>query len=177
MTFMSFQEEEKEITYLRRKEQGKTNLSSIDVHIDDYYENVISSSNIFPQKNKIPPLYFDDSINNNLTIKTLKDIKYNFIEEHRNILNTYYSIYSQRLDDIIYYNLDNLMALDNHFDNNNINQNLINNQTNTTKIINDIVDKNMETFIKSLKFASKFYSDVTKSYCNYIRMIIKSSDR
>ena len=106
MTFMSFQEEEKEITDLRRKEQGKTNLSSIDVHIHDYYENVISSSNIFPQKNKVPPLYFDDLINNNLTIKTLKDIKYNFIEEHRNIINTYYSIYSQRLNDIIYYNLD-----------------------------------------------------------------------
>ena len=68
MTFMSFQEEEKEITDLRRKEQGKINLSSIDVHIHDYYENVISSSNIFPQKNKVPPLYFDDLINNNITI-------------------------------------------------------------------------------------------------------------
>ena len=122
-------------------------------------------------------MYFDDLINNNLTIKTLKDIKYNFIEEHRNIINTYYSIYSQRLNDIIYYNLDNLMALENHFDNNNINQNLINSQSNTTKIINDIVDKNMDTFFKSIKFARKFYSDVTKSYCNYIRMIIKSSDR
>ena len=177
MVFMSFQEEEKEITDLRRKEQGKTNLSPIDIHIHDYYENVISSSNIFPQKNKVAPMYFDDLINNNLTIKTLKDIKYNFIEEHKNIINTYYSIYSQRLDDLIYYNLDNLMALENHFDNNNINQNLINNQTNTTKIINDIVDKNMDTFIKSIKFASKFYSDVTNSYYDYIRMIIKSSDR
>src|SRR5680860_1922387 len=112
MIFMSFQEEEKEITDIRRKEQGKTNLSSIDIHIHDYYENVISSSTIFPQKNKVPPMYFDDLINNNLTIKTLKDIKYNFIEEHRNIINTYYSIYSQRLDDLIYYNLDNLMALE-----------------------------------------------------------------
>ncbi|MGZ5549952.1 MAG: hypothetical protein ACXW07_04080 [Nitrososphaeraceae archaeon] len=173
---MSFQKEEKEITDLRRKEEGKTNLSSIDVHIHDYYENVISSSTIFPQKNKVPPMYFDDLINNNLTIKTLKDIKYNFIEEHRNIINTYYSIYSQRLDDIIYYNLDNLKALENYFDNN-INQNQINNQTNTTKIINDIVDKNMDTFIKSITFVRKFYSDVTQSYCNYIRMIIKSSDR
>ena len=57
---------------------------------------------------------------------------YNFIEEHKNIINTYYSIYSQRLDDIIYYNLDNLMALENHFDNN-INQNLIDDQSNTIK--------------------------------------------
>jgi hypothetical protein len=31
----------------------------------------------------------------------MTEIKYNFIEEHKNILNTYYSIYSKRLDDII----------------------------------------------------------------------------
>ena len=76
------------------------------------------------------------------------------------------------------------MALENHFDNN-INQNLIDNQSNTIKIIddqsntikiiNDIVDKNMDTFIKSITFARKFYSDVTQSYCNYIRMIINGS--
>ncbi|MGI9012539.1 MAG: hypothetical protein ACR2F1_15320 [Nitrososphaeraceae archaeon] len=171
---MSCQEEKKEITDLRQKEQEKTNLSSLEIHIHDY-ENVISSSTIFPQnKNKVPPRNFDNLINYNLTIKTLKDIKYNFIEEHKNIINTYYSIYSQRFDDIIYYNLDNLMALENHVDNN-INQNLIDNQTNTTKIINEIVDKNMDTFIKSITFARKFYSDVTQSYCNYLRMIISGS--
>ena len=49
---MSFQEEEKEITDLRRKEQGKTNLSSIDVHIHDYYENVISSLRYFLKKTR-----------------------------------------------------------------------------------------------------------------------------
>ena len=75
---------------------------------------------------------------------------------------------------MIYHNVDNLMALENHFDNN-INQNLIDTQTNTTKIINDIVDINMDTFIKSITFARKFYSDVTQSYCNHIRMIIHGS--
>ena len=171
---MSFQEEEKQISDLRQKEQKKTNLSSLEIHIHDY-ENVISPYTIFlPKKNNVPPRNFDDLINYNRTIKTLRDIKYNFIEEHKNIINTYYSIYSQRLDDMIHYNVDNLMALENHFDNN-INQNLIDNQTNTTKIINDIVDKNMDTFIKSITFARKFYSDVTQSYCNYINMIINGS--
>ena len=46
---MSFQEEEKEITDLRQKEQKKTDLSSLEIHIHDY-ENVISSSTRFPQK-------------------------------------------------------------------------------------------------------------------------------
>ena len=75
---MSFQEEEKEITDLREKEQEKTNLSSLEIHIHDY-ENVISSSTIFSQKkNKVPPRNFDDLINYNLTIKTLKDINVQF---------------------------------------------------------------------------------------------------
>src|SRR5215210_1560889 len=103
---MSYQEEEKQIADLRQKEQKKTNLSSLEIHIHDY-ENVISPYTIFPpNKNNVPPRNFDDLINYNRTIKTLRDIKYNFIEEHKNIINTYYSIYSQRLDDIIYYNVD-----------------------------------------------------------------------
>ena len=54
----------------------------------------------------------------------------------------------------------------------------MNNQTNTTtRIINDIIDKNMDTFIKSIKFANKFYFDVVQSYYNYIMTINKSSER
>ena len=34
----------------------------------------------------------------------MKEIKYNFMEEHKNIINTYYSICSKRLDDILDYN-------------------------------------------------------------------------
>ena len=48
------------------------------------------------------------------------------------------------------------------------NRNLMANQTNTTKIIEDIIDKNIGTFIKSIKFANKFYFDVVQSYYNYI---------
>ena len=44
-----------------------------------------------------------------------------------------------------------------------------NNQTDTTttRIINEIIDKNMNTFLKSIEFAQKFYSDVVQSYYNY----------
>ena len=62
---------------------------------------------------------------------------------------------------------------------NEINQYQRNNQTDTTttRIINEIIDKNMDTFLKSIEFAQKFYSDVVQSYYNYIMNINKSSDR
>ena len=56
------------------------------------------------------------------------------------------------------------------------NKNLMN-PTNNTRIIDDIIDKNMNTFIKSIKFANKFYSDVVQSYYNYIKTVNKSSER
>jgi hypothetical protein len=59
----------------------------------------------------------------------------------------------------------------------NTNRNLMDNQTNNTRIINDIIDKNMNTFIKSIKFANKFYRDVIQSYCNYIMMFKKLQEK
>jgi hypothetical protein len=58
-----------------------------------------------------------------------------------------------------------------------INRNLMDNPTNTTRIINDIMDKNLDTFLKSIDFAHKFYSDVIQSYCNYIMMIKKLPEK
>ena len=44
-----------------------------------------------------------------------------------------------------------------------INQYQMNNQTDTTtRIINEIIDKNMDTFLKSIKFAQKFYLTLSK---------------
>ena len=109
-TFMSIQEEENDIIDIKkhvgiRKEQDKTNLSSLEVNRHDY--NVISYSNNFSRKNKIASRNLENSVNYQQIIETMKEIKYNFMEEHKNIINTYYSISSKRLDDIIYYNLDN----------------------------------------------------------------------
>ena len=101
------------------------------------------------------------------------------MEEHKNILNTSYSIYSKRLDDIISYNLNNSKIMEEYSNTSNeINRYQMINQTyTTTRIINEIIDKNMDTFLKSIEFAQKFYSDVVQSYYNYIMNINKSSDR
>jgi hypothetical protein len=93
------------------------------------------------------------------------------MDEHKNIINTYYSIFSKRVDEMIYHNLNNSKT-EEEYSNlySNTNRNLMDNQTNTTRIINDIMDKNMDTFLKSIEFAHKFYFDVVQSYYNYIKM-------
>ncbi|HJU60200.1 MAG TPA: MEDS domain-containing protein [Nitrososphaeraceae archaeon] len=122
---------------------------------------------------------FDDLVNYQQTIKkTMKEIKYNFMEEHKNIINTYYSIFSKQLDDIIDDNFNNPKTMEEYSNTySEINRNLMDNQTNTTRIINDIMDKNMDTFLKSIEVVHKFYCDVVQSYYNYIMTIKKSSEK
>ncbi len=119
--------------------------------------------------------HFADLVNYQQTIKkTMKDIKYNFMEEHKNIINIYCSIYSKQLDDIIDENFNNPKFMEEYSNTySEKDLNLIDNQNNTTRIIKDIMDKNMDTFLKSIEVAHKFYSDVVQSYCNYIMMIKK----
>ncbi|MGZ5485605.1 MAG: hypothetical protein ACXWFB_06820 [Nitrososphaeraceae archaeon] len=163
---------------IKNEEQNKTKLSPLEVNNRDDY-NGISYSKDISRENKIVSSNFENSVNNQQIIKTMKEIKHNFIEEHKNIINTYYSICSKRLDDLNYYNLNNSKTRE-EYDNifNEINQYQMNNQTkNTTIIIKDIIDKNMDTFLKSIEFAHKFYFDVVQSYYDYIMKINKLSDR
>ena len=123
--------------------------------------------------------HFDDLVNYQQAIKkTMKEIKYNFMEEHKNIINTYCSIYSKQLDEIIDDNFSNPKIMEEYSNTySGKNLNLIDNQNNTTRIISDIMDKNMDTFLKSIEVTHKFYSDVVQSYCNYITMIKKLPEK
>ena len=125
-----------------------------------YFNNLITKNRNFPDLNDYEQ-----------AIKTMEEIKYNFMDEHKNIINTYYSIFSKRVDEMIYHNLNDSKT-EEEYSNlySNTNRNLMDNQTNTTRIINDIMDKNMDTFLKSIEFAHKFYFDVVQSYYNYIKM-------
>jgi len=110
--------------------------------------------------------------------KTMKEIKYNFMEEHKNLINICYSIYSKQLDEIIDDNFNNPKTMEEYSNTySEITRNLIDNQTNTTSIIKDIMDKNMDTFLKSIGFAHKFYSDVIQSYSNYIMNVKKLPEK
>jgi hypothetical protein len=119
-----------------------------------------------------------DLVNYEQTIKTMEDIKYNFMEEHKNIINIFYSIFSKRFDEMIYHNLNESKTREEHSNlYSNTNRSRRDNQTNTTKIINDIIDKNMDTFLKSIEFAHKFYFDVVQSYYNYIKTMKNSTHK
>jgi hypothetical protein len=171
---MSFQEDEKEIVDLNSKHEQKEHLSSIEFPSEDSINNINYTSN-FPFEIRTPPRNFDDIQKYQHTIKTMKEIKYNFLEEHKNIINTYYSIYSNRLNKIFECNLNNLISMEKYSQRySKINKNLLDNQSNTTRVIDDIVVKNMDTFIKSLELVQKFYCDVLESYCNYITTLKNS---
>ena len=173
---MPFQEDEKEIVDLNYKGQQKEHLSSIEFNLTDSMNNNKNYTSNFPfRENRTPPVNFDDLDNYQHTMKTMKEIKYNFLEEHKNIINTYYSIYSNRLNKIFDCNLNNLISMEKYSKRySKINRNLIDNQTNTTRLIDDIVVRNMDTFIKSLELVHKFYLDVLQSYYNYITMLKNS---
>lgn len=131
-------------------------------------------NNLFAKNNNL-----DDLVNYQQTIKkTMKEIKYNFMEEHKNIINTFYSIYSKQLDEIIDDNFNNPKTMEEYFNTySEINRNLMDNQTNNTSIINDIMDKNMDTFFKSIEVTHKFYCDVVQSYRNDIMKIKKVPEK
>lgn len=123
---------------------------------------------------------FGDLINyEQVLAKTLKEIKYNFMDEHKNIIDIYHSIYSKQLDEVISKKLDISKTVEDYSNNlsSKINQNLLDNLTNSTNIINDIMVKNMDTFLKSIELVHKFYSDIVESYCNYIIRIKKVTER
>lgn len=101
---MSLQEKEKEIANLKQK-----GIHNSDSYLEGYLSNAPSSSTSNKDNDKISSINFDESINKTKIIKTMKEIKYNFMEEHKNIINTYYSIYSKQLDEIICYNLNNIL--------------------------------------------------------------------
>jgi len=173
---MSSQEDEKEIVNVNQNPDKKDYLSSIDFNIGHSMNNSSSTSSLPQEKRRAPPLNFDDLVNYPQTVKTIKEIKSHFLEEHKYIINTYYSIYSNRLNEILDCNLNNLVSIEKYSKTyHKINRNLLDNQLNTTKIIDDIVVKNMDTFIKSIELIHKFYFDVLQSCNNYITMFKNES--
>ena len=168
-----------EVINTKRKKQHKKNSRFLEVNRHD--NNVIPCSKNFSEgNNKITSRNFKTLVTYEQTIKrTMKEIKYNFMEEHKNIINTYCSIYSKQLDDLISDKLHiskNIEKYSNNFGIE-INRKILDNLTSTTKIINDIIGQNLDTFLKSLELAHKFYCDIVQSYYNYIIMNINGTEK
>ena len=173
---MSSQEDEKEIVDVKQNPNQKDYLSTIDFNMGPSMNNFISTLSLPQEKRRAPPRNFDDLVNYPQTVKTIKEIKFNFLEEHKYIINTYYSLYSNRLHEVLDRNLNNSVSIEKYSKAyRKINRNLLDNQINTTKIIDDIIVKNMDTFIKSIELVHKFYFDVLQSCYNYITLFKKES--
>ena len=93
------------------------------------------------------------------------------------MINTYNSIYSQLLQNISNYSNDDITILkrfmDYPFDNKNMYTNSISsslsNSDESLKLIDNVMTKNIDTFIKSLELTQKFYKGIIESYLNCIK--------
>ena len=106
-----------------------------------------------------------------------KEIANYSLDLHKDMLNTYNSIYSQLLQDISKYSSDDIPILkrfmDYPFDNKNmyINSLSSSNPDESLKLIDNIMTTNMDTFIKSLELTQRFYKGIIESYWNYIKKL------
>lgn len=103
-----------------------------------------------------------------------KEITDYYLIFHKNMINTYNSIYYQILQDISnsYNNCFltvNERLSDYSFEIENMYSNLISNRDKSLKLIDNIITANLDTFIQSIKFTQKFYNDIIQSYFDCIR--------
>ncbi|HEX7258116.1 MAG TPA: hypothetical protein VF242_08645 [Nitrososphaeraceae archaeon] len=108
-----------------------------------------------------------------------KEIANYSLHLHKDMINTYNSIYSQLLQDISNSANDNFIIskryLDYQFDKKNTYTNSIdssgcsNKSDESLKLIDNIMTKNIDTFIKSIEITQKYYKDIFQSYLNCIK--------
>ena len=142
------------------------------------------------QKMKLPPIIYDPDKNQRnilLTvddnnsfkqgqehIRDIKEITNYYLELHKNMLNTYNSIYSQILQNSSSLSWDVFFTdagkFTNYpFDIKNMYNSLISNRDKSLKLIDNIITENLDTFIKSIELTQKFYKDIIQSYLNCVK--------
>ncbi|HET8793950.1 MAG TPA: hypothetical protein VFM31_09155 [Nitrososphaeraceae archaeon] len=103
-----------------------------------------------------------------------KEITYYYITFHRNMINTYNSIFSKMLQGISNSYNNGFLTFNERFADysseiENVYISIIGNRDKSLKLIDDIITKNLDTFIKSIEFTQKFYNDIIQSYLNSIK--------
>jgi len=131
------------------------NQRNIQLVIDD-------DNNNFKQGNKDP------------ITRDVKEITNYYLNLHKDIINTYNSIYSQMLKNISNLYLDNFFTVSATFTNysseiKNMYTSLSSNKDQSLNLIDNIITENLDTFIKSIELVQKFYKNVIESYLNCIK--------
>ena len=103
-----------------------------------------------------------------------KEITKYYLELHKNMINTYNLVYSQIIQnnsdlswDIFFTNTEQFLNY--QLEMKNRYTRLISNRDESLKLIDNIITKNLNTFIKSLELIQKFYKDVIQSYYKCIK--------
>ena len=110
-------------------------------------------------------------------VRNAKEITNYYLELHKNMLNTYNSVYSQILQDTFNSSWNDFTILKRFMDYPFNNKNIYTNSISTSlrhsdeslKLIDNVMTKNMDTFIKSIELTQRFYKDIVQSYLNYIK--------
>jgi hypothetical protein len=100
--------------------------------------------------------------------KNTKEIAKYYLELHKDMINTYHSIYSQILQDLTNSGDDDLTIPKRHTDYPlDIKNRCISSVSNpiiSLKLIDNIITKNLDTFIKSIEITKRLYKDIIQSY-------------
>ncbi|HJS65447.1 MAG TPA: hypothetical protein VJ767_11410 [Nitrososphaeraceae archaeon] len=126
----------------------------------------------------IPLATADDTIfkDKGQTARVAMKITNNYLELHKDMINTYNLVYFQILQNIL--NLSwNGITIPVRFMNSSIdvNKNIYTSSSDATEeskqLLDNIINKNLDTFIKSIELSHKFYKDVIESYLNCIKKL------
>jgi hypothetical protein len=137
------------------------------IYQDKNQKNIRSTD--FDDDNSIP----QDQEQQQIITSDAKEIANYSLDLHKDMIDTYNSVYSQLLQDISNSSSDDITIpkrfMDYPFDNKNMYTNSIIKGDKSLKLIDNIMTKNMDTFIKSIQLTQRFYKDIIQSYLNCIK--------
>lgn len=124
--------------------------------------------------NKPKQLLDDNHTKQEIDTNQIAEITTYYLELHKNIINTYNSIYHQIINNNSEVSLnifitDSERDLNYPFCINKVYSKLIDNGDKSLKLIDNIVTENLDYFIKSIELTQRFYSNLIQSYLNYIK--------
>lgn len=119
----------------------------------------------------------DDDFKHHLeqTMREARAITNYFLELHKDMVSSYSVEYTNLIQNILNSSRDDFTiperVTDYPFDIQNMYSVLSSNRDNSLKLIDNIITKNMYTFIKSIEVTQRFYKDVIESYLNCIKKV------
>lgn len=110
------------------------------------------------------------------TARVAMKITNNYLDLHKDMINTYNLVYFQILQNILNLSWDGI-TIPVRFMNSSIdvNKNIYTSSSDATEesmqLLDNIINKNLDTFIKSIELSHRFYKDVIESYLNCIKKL------